>query len=136
MLGDGHTSACYFHTRTHYFAPLHTLAHMHHTHSPTFPVLLFPALPTRPGEVVDIERNQHRTEVIVDEGINTVSYALDEALIYFGAALEDQDFERAVQVGRVCVCVCCLSFAAIKGVPNLCFYLSDAYLCMLHMFAA
>lgn len=35
--------------------------------------------------------------MIVDEGINTVSYALDEALIYFGAALEDQDYERAVQ---------------------------------------
>ena len=33
----------------------------------------------------------------MDEGINTVSYALDEALIYFGAALEDQDYERAVQ---------------------------------------
>ncbi|EFJ49307.1 intraflagellar protein IFT172 [Volvox carteri f. nagariensis] len=49
------------------------------------------------GEVIDIERHNHRTEVIVDEGINTVSYALDEALIYFGAALEDQDYERAVQ---------------------------------------
>ena len=48
------------------------------------------------GEVVDIERHNHRTEVIVDEVINTVSYALDEALIYFGAALEDQDYERAV----------------------------------------
>lgn len=35
-------------------------------------------------------------QVIVDEGINTVSYALDESLIYFGAALEDQDYERAV----------------------------------------
>lgn len=49
------------------------------------------------GEVIDIERHNHRTEVIVDEGINTVSYALDEALIYFGSALEDQDYERAVQ---------------------------------------
>lgn len=30
---------------------------------------------------MDIERNANRTEVIVDEGINTVSYALDEQLI-------------------------------------------------------
>ncbi|MEW5300130.1 MAG: hypothetical protein WDW38_002966 [Sanguina aurantia] len=50
------------------------------------------------GEVVDIERAAHRTEVIVDEGINTVSYALDESLIYFGAALEDQDFEHAAEI--------------------------------------
>lgn len=50
------------------------------------------------GEVEDIERTHHRTEVIVDEGINTVSYALDEALIDFGSALEDQDFERAVAI--------------------------------------
>lgn len=50
------------------------------------------------GDVEDIERNHHRTEVIVDEGINTVSYALDEALIDFGSALEDQDFERAVAI--------------------------------------
>jgi len=33
------------------------------------------------GELMDIERNNNRTEVIVDEGINTVSYALDEQLI-------------------------------------------------------
>lgn len=42
------------------------------------------------GEVEDIERERStqrgkgRTEVIVDEGINTVSYALDETLIEFG----------------------------------------------------
>ena len=30
---------------------------------------------------MDIERINNRTEVIVDEGINTVSYALDEQLI-------------------------------------------------------
>lgn len=30
---------------------------------------------------MDIERHNNRTEVIVDEGINTVSYALDEQLI-------------------------------------------------------
>ena len=33
------------------------------------------------GELLEVERNNNRTEVIVDEGINTVSYALDEQLI-------------------------------------------------------
>lgn len=50
------------------------------------------------GEVVDIERHNNRTEVVVDEGINQVSYALDESLIYFGAALEDQDYDGAAAV--------------------------------------
>ncbi|KAI9201990.1 uncharacterized protein BJ171DRAFT_584638 [Polychytrium aggregatum] len=48
------------------------------------------------GEVEDIERSAGRTEVIVDEGVNTVSYTLDEGLIEFGSALEDKDYERAV----------------------------------------
>mmetsp|Transcript_26109 Transcript_26109/g.57041 ORF Transcript_26109/g.57041 Transcript_26109/m.57041 type:complete len:1764 (+) Transcript_26109:195-5486(+) len=56
------------------------------------------------GELMDIERTNNRTEVIVDEGINTVSYALDEqliealTLIQFGAAMGEQNFERAVRV--------------------------------------
>lgn len=56
------------------------------------------------GELMDIERHNNRTEVIVDEGINTVSYALDEqliealTLIQFGAAMGEQNFERAVRV--------------------------------------
>ena len=35
-------------------------------------------------------------QVIVDEGINTVSYRLDETLIEFGMSIENKDFERAV----------------------------------------
>lgn len=50
------------------------------------------------GEIIDIERTEHSTEVLVDEGIHIQSYALDNALIYFQAALEVQDWERAVQV--------------------------------------
>lgn len=50
------------------------------------------------GEIEGIERTQTRIEVIVDEGINTVTYALDESLVDFGAALEYLDFERAVDV--------------------------------------
>eukprot|EP00191_Tetraselmis_sp_GSL018_P001208 CAMPEP_0177614748 /NCGR_PEP_ID=MMETSP0419_2-20121207/22933_1 /TAXON_ID=582737 /ORGANISM="Tetraselmis sp., Strain GSL018" /LENGTH=1707 /DNA_ID=CAMNT_0019112051 /DNA_START=174 /DNA_END=5298 /DNA_ORIENTATION=- len=50
------------------------------------------------GEVTDIERSRGKTEVIVDEGINTVSYALDESLIEFGTACEEQDWPRAVEI--------------------------------------
>ena len=46
----------------------------------------------------DIERTEGKTEVIVDEGVNTVSYTLDEGLIEFGAALDDGDYERFVVV--------------------------------------
>ena len=47
------------------------------------------------GDVEDIERAPGRTEVIVDEGINTVSYELNEALIAFGSAVEDGDLNAA-----------------------------------------
>mmetsp|Transcript_15284 Transcript_15284/g.25210 ORF Transcript_15284/g.25210 Transcript_15284/m.25210 type:complete len:1767 (+) Transcript_15284:218-5518(+) len=50
------------------------------------------------GDVEDIERSKGRTEVVVDEGINTVSYALDESLIEFGSALEKKNYERAVDL--------------------------------------
>jgi intraflagellar transport protein 172 len=50
------------------------------------------------GEVVEIERNEGKTEVIVNDGMNTVAYALDEPLIEFGFALEQQDLERAVAI--------------------------------------
>jgi intraflagellar transport protein 172 len=36
--------------------------------------------------------------VIVEEGMNSVSYTLDESLIEFGSALEDHDFDRAVAI--------------------------------------
>ncbi|KAJ3395502.1 hypothetical protein HDU92_005616 [Lobulomyces angularis] len=48
------------------------------------------------GDIEDIERVDGKTEVIVDEGVNTVSYTLDESLIEFGTSLEDRDYERAV----------------------------------------
>nr|CCC93338.1 unnamed protein product [Trypanosoma congolense IL3000] len=47
------------------------------------------------GEVEGIERGNGKTEVIVDEGVNTVGYALDEALIEFGTAMEDRDYNKA-----------------------------------------
>lgn len=46
------------------------------------------------GDVENIERADGKTEIIVDEGVNTVSYALDESLIEFGTSVEDRDYER------------------------------------------
>ena len=50
------------------------------------------------GEVEDIERSKGKTEVIVDEGMNTVSYALDESLIEFNSLLDDGDYDAAMEV--------------------------------------
>ncbi|KAH9246952.1 hypothetical protein BASA81_015465 [Batrachochytrium salamandrivorans] len=50
------------------------------------------------GEVEDIERVDGKTEVIVDEGVNTVSYTLDEGLIEFGTALDNRDYDRAISL--------------------------------------
>ncbi|KPI84420.1 hypothetical protein ABL78_6527 [Leptomonas seymouri] len=47
------------------------------------------------GEVEGIERGNDKTEVIVDEGVSTVAYALDESLIEFRAAMEERDLNRA-----------------------------------------
>ncbi|KAM4772549.1 intraflagellar transport protein 172 homolog [Rhinophrynus dorsalis] len=47
------------------------------------------------GDIVDLERNEGKTEVIVTEGVNTVSYTLDEGLIEFGTAIDDGDYYRA-----------------------------------------
>ena len=53
------------------------------------------------GDVEDIERNNGRTEVVVDEGVNTVSYALDESLIEFGYAIEKRNYKQAVAILEV-----------------------------------
>ncbi|CCW70318.1 unnamed protein product [Phytomonas sp. Hart1] len=54
-------------------------------------------LPIR-GEVQGIARGAGKTEVLVDDGVHTVAYALDEAMIEFGAAMEEHDYERAVDL--------------------------------------
>ncbi|EPY19231.1 intraflagellar transport 172, partial [Strigomonas culicis] len=47
------------------------------------------------GEVEGIERGNGKTEVIVDEGVNTVAYGLDESMIEFGTAMEEKNYIRA-----------------------------------------
>ncbi|XP_067120573.1 intraflagellar transport protein 172 homolog [Centruroides vittatus] len=48
------------------------------------------------GEVIDLERAEGRTDVIVNEGVTTVTYTLDEGLIEFGTAIDDGDLNRAM----------------------------------------
>ena len=46
------------------------------------------------GDIVDLERSNGKTDVIVNEGVATISYTLDEGLIEFGTAIDDGDFTR------------------------------------------
>lgn len=48
------------------------------------------------GEVVDLERHNGKTEVLVQSGVETISYTLDEGLIEFGTAIEDGDYLRGL----------------------------------------
>lgn len=50
------------------------------------------------GDVESIERNNGKTDVIANDGNNTVAYALDEPLIEFGFAVESQDLEKAANI--------------------------------------
>jgi intraflagellar transport protein 172 len=52
------------------------------------------------GDVEEIMRSpdDSKTEVIVDEGINTASYQLDESLITFGTAIDDKNYRRAMDI--------------------------------------
>ncbi len=50
------------------------------------------------GDVETIQRTPGKTDVLVDDGQNTISYSLDEALIEFGAALLYKGLEAAVDI--------------------------------------
>ena len=50
------------------------------------------------GDVESIERVNGKTEVVVNDGANPVSYTLDEPLIEFGFAIESHDLERAAEI--------------------------------------
>lgn len=48
------------------------------------------------GDIIDLERKEGRTDVLVSEGVNTVAYTLDEGLIEFGTAVDDGDYARYI----------------------------------------
>lgn len=50
------------------------------------------------GDVEEIIRASGKTEVVVDEGIGSVSYRLDEGLIGFGTAIEDRKYDEAMSI--------------------------------------
>jgi intraflagellar transport protein 172 len=50
------------------------------------------------GDIEEIERANGKTEVIVDEGMTTSSYQLDEGLIAFGTAIDDRDYSKATDI--------------------------------------
>lgn len=52
-------------------------------------------IPVR-GEINDIVRENGKTEAISQDGNATLSYELDEGLVEFGTALNDNDYGRAV----------------------------------------
>lgn len=45
---------------------------------------------------MNLERHNGRTEVLVQTGMDTVAFALDEGLIEFGTAIDDEDYQRAL----------------------------------------
>ncbi|CAG9816108.1 unnamed protein product [Phaedon cochleariae] len=55
-----------------------------------------PTLMTIKGDVIDVVRNNGKTEAICVEGNNTFNLELDEGLVEFGTALNDNDFNRAI----------------------------------------
>ncbi|RTG85468.1 intraflagellar transport protein 172 [Schistosoma bovis] len=54
------------------------------------------SIPLRGGDITDVVRQNGRTEVLINEGVNSVAYALDDSRIEFGTAMDDGDLERAV----------------------------------------
>lgn len=50
------------------------------------------------GEISDILRKQGKTEVIVNEGINNQTYLLDDGLISFSSAIDDNNLNKAVSI--------------------------------------
>ncbi len=45
---------------------------------------------------MDLQRHGGKTKVMVQSGVDSVSYSLDEGLIEFGTAVDDGDYQRAL----------------------------------------
>jgi intraflagellar transport protein 172 len=51
------------------------------------------------GDISEIERGNGRTFVAVDEGVNSVEYELDEALIEFGGCKGKMNYMALIEFG-------------------------------------
>lgn len=75
------------------------------------------------GDIVDLERADGKTDVIVNEGVTSVSYTLDEGLIEFGTAIDDGDHARLVQF---CVPILLLLFLLLLHLLHLLLHILDS----------
>ncbi|KAL1129294.1 hypothetical protein AAG570_013823, partial [Ranatra chinensis] len=48
------------------------------------------------GEIIDVVRQDGKTEILTQEGTHQLGYELDEGLVEFGTAVHDSDFGRAI----------------------------------------
>ncbi|CAH0547356.1 unnamed protein product [Brassicogethes aeneus] len=55
-----------------------------------------PTIMTVKGDVTDIIRNNGKTEAVCVDGNNVINIELDEGLVEFGTAINDNDYSRAV----------------------------------------
>ncbi|KAJ8919865.1 hypothetical protein NQ315_006394 [Exocentrus adspersus] len=55
-----------------------------------------PTIMSVKGDVVDVVRNNGKTEAVCVEGSNTLNVELDEGLVEFGTAINDNDYSRAI----------------------------------------
>ena len=72
------------------------------------------------GDIVDLERADGKTEVLVNEGVTTISYTLDEGLIEFGTAIDDGDFPRCwflIVSGYLCCDHPSVDFRNVSSTP-------------------
>ena len=72
------------------------------------------------GDIVDLERAGGKTEVLVNEGVTTISYTLDEGLIEFGTAIDDGDFPRCwflIVSGYLCCDHPSVDFRNVSSTP-------------------
>lgn len=77
---------------------------------------------------MDLERNDGKTDVVVNEGVTTVSYTLDEGLIEFGTAIDDGDLTRyhrgsnlfnQITIGVPTSCFSCFHSRAVSFLETL-----------------
>jgi intraflagellar transport protein 172 len=46
------------------------------------------------GDIQEVKKEDNRTNVFINEGVNIVNYELDSGLIEFRTAVDDGDFAR------------------------------------------
>lgn len=46
------------------------------------------------GDIQEVKKENSKTNVVINEGVNIVNYELDSGLIEFGTAMDDGDLVR------------------------------------------